>query len=101
MTQFDLPLGIRLKELGQDDVESNNESFVEVVRNEARFLASTKGKVTSDDLRSFAQSNGLVPAHPNAWGSVFRGSEWVTLGFTRSSLVSNHARTIRIWGLKP
>lgn len=96
---FDLPAGIREKEEGQNLVETHTPDFVDTMREAAKSIALSKGTVTADDLRSYGLKNGLRPHHPNAWGAIFKGSEWRTVGYTRSALVSNHARTIRIWTL--
>jgi len=88
------------KEAGLDKVEKNSERFVDVMRAYARVVARRPPwSVTSDDLRAYAHRCGLEPNHPNAWGAVFRGAEWKQVGWTKSRLVSNHSRAIRIWRL--
>jgi len=92
---------IQAKQHGQALVESHNEDFVEVMREEARRVCYAHGTVTSDDLREYAGRAGLAPNSPNAWGCLFLGKEWESVGFERSRLVSNHARTIRRWRFNP
>lgn len=98
-TTFSLEEGTALKEKGKDVVSSHAPSFLEIMRGVATVIAARKGRVTSDDLRLYATQNGIKPHHQNAWGAVFRGKEWRCGGFTRSTLTSNHARTIRVWQL--
>lgn len=98
--QFDLFESKNGKEAGQALVESHNEHFVERMRAQARRLCAINGTVTSDDLREAANDLGIRPRHPNAWGAIFHGDEWRAVSYTRSKLVSNHARTIRVWTLK-
>jgi len=100
-TQLNLPEASSAKHHGQALVESHNERFVEVMREEARRLCRADGSCTSDDLRAYALLAKLSPKHPNAWGSIFRGPEFESVGFERSKLLSSHARTIRRWRLNP
>ena len=99
--QRDLFAGEELKEKGQKRVEGNNAGFVREMRAQAERICSVKGSVTSDDLREYARIRGMVPDHPNAWGSIFRGKRWVRVGYRKSEIASNHARTIAVWTLKP
>lgn len=97
---FSWERGNKHKEAGLDSVEEHNPSFVEIMRKRARELVAETGRVTSDDLRRYARVNGIAPDHPNAWGAVFGGKEWVQIGRMKSKLTSNHAREIRIWTLR-
>lgn len=92
--------GAAQKQLGLALVERNNPNFVETMRSRARVLARRNGAVTSDDLRGEAIALGVEPAHPNAWGAIFRGKEWALEGFEPSVHPSNHGRTIRRWSLR-
>ncbi len=96
---FDFEAGKARKEDGLDRVEEHNERFVDVMRRHAEYIAGFYGSVTSDDLRWYARVNNIAPEHPNAWGSIFRGPQWVCVGRTKSKLKSNHAREIRVWAL--
>jgi hypothetical protein len=98
-TLFNLTQAKTSKEAGQALVESHSPDFVEQMWSEAKRIATAQGSVNSDDLRIYAIKTGLRPHHPNAWGAIFLGKEWKSIGFTRSSLVSNHARTIRVWAI--
>ena len=91
---FDAEEAERRRDLG---VESVRETFVEAMRRVAIQMSDTEGQVSSDDLRRHAKERGISPKHPNAWGVIFRGKGWTCVGRMKSSLVSNHAREIRIW----
>lgn len=91
------PDGDALKTEGQAQVAEHNHVFMETMRTFARNHAVHHGSVTSDDLRLYAAEHGLVPKHPNAWGAIFHGKGWKAVGYTRSKLPSNHARTVRVW----
>ena len=87
MSQSDLFEGTVLKDEGQRLVESHNDDFVLRMRQEARKICFVHGSVTSDDLREYAQQRGLVPKHRNAYGAIFLGKEWESIGYERSRLV--------------
>ena len=93
-------LGLNLRDRGLDSVETNSMTFQERMRREAIRICRRKGWVDSDDLREFAEAEGIEPHHPNAWGAVFRGANWVTVGITNSRVPTNHARLIRRWAYK-
>jgi len=57
--------------------------------------------VTSDDVRRWAEEAEDHPHHPNAWGAIFRGNDWTSLGLSSSEVASNHARRIFIWKYEP
>ena len=89
--------GQALREEGLDRVESNSHGFVDKMREVAADIALRRGWVNSDDLRLYAEAHDLRPHHPNAWGSVFRGSRWNQVGWMKSTIPSNHARSIGRW----
>ena len=97
---FDLDQGLALKDAGIAQVAQNNRAWLVKMRNYARMTSAFRGWVSSDDLREYAndyaQSVGH-PTHPNAWGAVFKGQGWKVVGRTKSTLVSNHGREIRMW----
>lgn len=86
------------KQIGLDFVEASNEGFMEIMRRQARLIAIERGSVTTDDLRDFADQQGITPTHGNAWGAVFRKG-WKPIGFEPSRRPGNHARVIRRWVL--
>ena len=91
--------GAARKEKGLDSVESHEATFVEKMRNRAVEIATESGTVTSDDLRRYAKAYGITPNHPNAWGAIFRGKLWRSVGRKKSTLTTNHSREIRVWAL--
>lgn len=89
-----------LKVEGIDRVARHNEDWLDRVRREAMRIDSIRGQVSSADLREWADSTGDHPNHKNAWGAVFRGREWVPVGWTKSRHPDGHARTIRLWSYR-
>lgn len=89
--------GYKLKLEGQDRVQGNNSEFVATMRRVAKDIATKRGSVSSDDLRIYADDNGIEPESPNAWGAIFRGKSFIEVGRTKSVLSSNHDREIRVW----
>jgi len=97
---FDIGSGLKGRDDGISQIISNNECFIATMRGIARIIARRKGIVNSDDLREVANEYGVKPKHSNAWGGIFRGSEWECAGRVKSKLPSNHAREIRSWKMK-
>ena len=64
---FDWEAGRDRKDAGLEQVEEHNPSFVEVMRERARDVATRLGTVSTDDLRLYARQMGLTPNHQNAW----------------------------------
>jgi hypothetical protein len=97
-----LPLfdGERLKAEGIARVEEHNGSFVQVMRQVARNIATSKGWVTASDLREVASDYGLAPKHPNAWGAVFSSKEWEKVGEEPSRTATCHGHVNPRWRLK-
>ena len=98
--QMTLEAAVAAKERVLDLVTLNNESFVTVMRKIAVDLARASGSVTSDDLRVLCRRRGIAPAHPNVWGAIFRGPGWRVLDRQASTFEGNHAREIKVWGLR-
>ena len=96
---FDYAAGKEAKEAGQASVELHNIDFVTNMRDVARAIARENGTVSADDLRRYAAANDIKPAHPNAWGSIFRGKGWRVVGRKKSALRTNNSREIKIWEL--
>ena len=89
-----------LKQVGIKKVTANNKDWLDWIRAKAMQIALTVGAVSADDLRNVAVAHGREPAHPNAWGAVFRGSQWEIVGRKKSATPSAHSRTINIYRLK-
>ncbi|MBI4002763.1 MAG: hypothetical protein HY348_13400 [Nitrospira defluvii] len=92
-----LPEGQRRKEAGLNAVETSHEGFLETLRQVAIRISLRDGFVSSDEVRAEADQMGVEPVHQNAWGSLFRGHDWMEVGRKRSTIPGNHHREIRIW----
>ena len=90
-------LALRLKQRGIDAVEESNLTWVEEMRQHARFVSLRDGSVTADDVRDHVQAIGWKPESPNAYGAVFRGKHWKCIGRCKSKHPGNHAREIKVW----
>lgn len=90
-------VGDARKKAGLDSVTDNNVTWLDRMRAVARRYVKLGGQVTVDQLREHADNCGDMPAHQNAWGAVFRGSEWVAIGFAKSTYATNNARRICVW----
>jgi len=88
---------LTLKEAGLELVEKNNQTWVQYMRVYARLFSKRYGNVSSDDLRARANFLGWQPKSPNAWGAIFQGNEWRSLGRINSTYKSNHYRAINVW----
>ena len=96
---FNLDAGIKQRDLGIESVLSNNESFAARAREIAELICQRKGTVSIDDVREVLNEYEIEPDHCNAWGGIFRGKQWRQVGWTKSKLISNHARCVRRWQL--
>ncbi len=99
MTQLSLDTaqGEILKKQGQATVIAGSLSFVQFMQAQAIEISDKCGFVSSDNLRVIAEELGMVPHHPNVWGSIFRGKHWRVIGRKKSAVVGNHGRSISIW----
>ena len=94
-----LELGERLKREGMERAADKRMVNLRVAQFSAKSYAKRFDTCTADDAtRHFtpAQREALG----NAAGSIFKGPEWVHVGYTKSKRPSNHARVISIWRLK-
>ena len=89
-----------LKQSGIKKVTANNREWIDWIRAKAAQIALKAGVVSADDLRNVAVAHGREPAHPNAWGAVFRGSDWEIVGRKKSATPSAHSRTINVYRLR-
>ena len=96
-----LALGEKLKERGIDAVEANSDGWVQRARRNAVFIAEREGRVTTDNLRRWADLVKDQPHSPHAWGAIFRGKGWVGVGYVKSTYGSNHGRRIVVWEWQP
>lgn len=89
--------GRELRDEGIERVSSHNESWLELVRREARKISAWKGHVTADDVRARSAELGLEPTHRNAWGAVFKAEGWKPVGWKLSKRPAAHGRAVRVW----
>lgn len=94
-----MSIGESLKQEGLDRVEANSRGWVALMRAEAAIIAEARGFVHVDDLRPFLEKHGH-PHHPNAWGAIFRGRDWVRFDYRKSAVPSNHARMAGLWAIR-
>lgn len=97
---FDIQSGMKARDEGIAKIIDSCGTYVETARGVARLICRRKGIVSMDDVREVLSAHGVTAPHPNAIGAVFKGNEWVPVGFMKSKVPSNHARTIRTWRLK-
>lgn len=96
MTQ--LALGLTRKKQGMDRLErSIDADFIQIMRDKARAISEQVGRVSIDELRTWASEQGIVPRHPNSWGCIFRGANWMHMGLTPTTIITGHGRRIIIW----
>lgn len=89
------------KKVGMESVGSRNEFFLDEVRQWAIARSNWYGRVTIEDVRDWANSMGLSPSHPNAWGVVFRGKHWQQCGDHKNTIPSTHHRRVYWWKYVP
>jgi len=97
---FDISAGRHARDAGIARIIDTNATFVETARGIARLLARRIGVVCMDDVRKVLNDYGITPKHQNAFGAVFKGDEWVAVGWKQSEIPSNHGRPVRSWKLK-
>jgi len=85
------------KQIGLDLVSVGSQDFLGIMREAAIKTSKELGWVTVDILRRYADNLGIEPHHPNAWGAVFRGKNWMRLEMRPSTTLSAHARMISVW----
>lgn len=97
MTQLDFDQALAAKTAGLARVAATHADFVRRMRAVAVTLSQVQGEVHIDDLRQAAERHGWRPAHPNAWGAIFRGPGWQRLGTRPSAWPSNHGHVSPVW----
>jgi hypothetical protein len=89
-----------LRQRGQRSRAARDAGIELVASRNAAFLRRCREyaiTVSIEDVRDFAQAQGLLPTHPNAWGAVFKTAAFTPVGYCRNNLESAHARTVRRW----
>lgn len=78
---------------GQELAASAHEAELAMARDMAIKISALKGEVTIDDIR-----DNLPRVEFGNWaGSIFKGSEWVCIGFAQARHKNSHARIVRRW----
>ena len=90
------------KQFGLDLVEESNPNFIETMRSQARMFSRRNGSVTADELRQWYEENKVAKQLPEptsfkAMGAVFRGKNWVCVGYKKTAQVAAHRRPIGVW----
>ena len=98
---FDLPRAEAHKTSGMDAAAKYRKGLLSRAQAIAHKLAADGRSITCDDVFEALDIGSDAPLCLGpAWGSVFRGKDWVMVGWRKSKRVSNHARAIRIWRLR-
>jgi len=82
---------------------SHHKDKLETARNIAIELARVKGKVSVETVREAILTRGiniLEGEYKNWMGSIFRGKEWVSVGWEASRHSEAHGRPVRVWMLR-
>jgi hypothetical protein len=80
-----------------DIFEQRDHEFLERCRTLARMVCRERGQVSINDIRAII----TVPpgVHPSVLGAVFRGKEFVRVGYTEASHPEAHSRVVRVYRL--
>ncbi len=98
---FDGVAALQARDDALDRVEANHADWLGQARAEARRIARLHGTVTADAVRAVMEAKGLRPRHYNAWGAVFRRSEFEWTGkWHRSSVRKGNGNMQRVWRLR-
>jgi hypothetical protein len=98
MQVFNAIEGNRRKVRGMAKAEAGY-LFMDQARKLARTIALLHGQVTADDVQKALHRRGL-PLMGCAAGPLFRGPEWLAIGWRASDRIQNHGRAQRVWRLK-
>ena len=99
---LDLFAGIAARDQAMADHEAKRGDLLQRCRTHLALLHQREGRpVSADDARLWLEANGGMPKGVNAWmGSLFKGGEWVPVGWKQSEHPANNARWLRTWRLK-
>ena len=97
---FSFAAGERAKREGIARAESRDLSLAERLRDQARRIAREQGSVTIDDVRDYADANGIAVPSPSFWGSVIRATHgFVVIDYEKSRRAAKHSHLQPRWGL--
>lgn len=99
MVEFNKEASARARDEGIAAVSASSAEWLEQARLVARLICTANGTVCADDVRRSMIHN---PApKPNAWGAVFKSSDFEQTGEIRKSeAVSRHRGVQYVWRLK-
>lgn len=107
LVSTDTKIGEARKQAGQARVMiSTGDNWRDDALRVVHDVAVKEDYLTMADVRRHGIVVGLSePSHPNAWGALFRSAAkegWIepTDEFKKSSIVSAHARMVRVWRSK-
>ena len=93
--------GVRRKESALDGHEARQHNRLALCRRHLTYLARERlerdpnATVNADDARTFCDAEGI---ERGPWmGSIFRGADWISVGFVASADPVQHATMIRTW----
>lgn len=97
---FDAALSRQARDLGLKKVSDHSKAFMIVALHAIGTLPS--GDWTGENIRDVLTTRGIVPGHPNAWGSLIRTALnqhllTPTGRFTQMTAVKSHARKTEIY----
>ena len=97
---FDAAESEAAKEAGVKLASENRPNILTIAREIARRISTDQGITADDVVRELVDQGYGVHCLGNAAGSLFRGGEWVSIGFRKSTRVHAHSNLLRVWRLK-
>ena len=88
------------RDAGIKKVAGKNKAFLDLMRPVARDICRIQGWVSSNELRAWADMNGVAPNHYNAWGAVLTTKEFVPGEYIVSEQPQGHCNRVRRWTLR-
>ncbi len=96
---LDLEAALTARDTALARMEKAHSAWISAARVVAKRIAKRTGEVTADDVRAVLYPR-LKPAHYNAWGAVFRHSDFEFTGqFKRSAVPKGKGNMQRVWRL--
>lgn len=99
-----LQLGERLRDEALDAHETRRVQVIRLCREHLAAKGHRGEKVTADDARDFLATlpdgDELAGQRKDWMGAIFRPSQWLCVGWSKSRHPDNHARMIRVWQWK-
>lgn len=92
----DLFEGTARKERGIAQASRSRSAALDWARSAAKVAAASGRSITADDIQELLPESMDLG---NAAGAIFRGPDWVHVGYTKSRRPGNHARVISVWRL--